>query len=207
VHSSSLYYQEQAADFASFAGAQPADPDDPEDILEKSSSGFDHAHGEDDDFKNHLYTREKITLKTNAVLKAVSELKESKTPDFKPAGIDWFGETERAMLWKFILKDVEKCSVLGACRSALPLDTILGREEVEEAADLAVVENFQDAAKENERGVSYDSSLPWKKVIAVTTVVAISAYSIYKGEISSRIGNWIPQQVKNAYARLTMEYK
>lgn len=199
VHSSSsLYYQEQA-DYAFLCGAQPENSTD---IPESSSSGLDsnNALGEDDEF-HYLCTWEQMMLKTNAALKAVSELKENKTLDYKPAGADWIGERIRAQYWRDFWKEADNnnCSVLGLCRSDLPLETLLGREEVEEAVDPAAGENLQEAALNDESGFQY-SKLPWKKVVAFTTVAGMVAYSVYKGEIPSQIVNWIPQQVKTACA-------
>jgi hypothetical protein len=164
----SLYYQKAQSD------------------LEKPSSGLEHALGEDDGF-DLLQDREQVTLLTNAVLKPISEVQENKSPDFKAAGVEWFGEKEKALYWKSVLKEAEDCFSSGFCGSALTLvDTILGREEVEQAADLA------GGAGESHPDPDVHFSVSWKKV-ALCGLTIFAGYSVYRGEMP------IPAQVRNLY--------
>jgi hypothetical protein len=99
----SIYFQEKvAADHNSLLSEYySADEENPE----KSQSGLDYdALGEDGDLKN-LQTREEIVaLKTNHILKDLNGEKENNTPGFRAGGIDWFGETKRALLlWNIML--------------------------------------------------------------------------------------------------------
>jgi hypothetical protein len=159
--------------------------------LGKPSSGLEHALGEDDgfDFRQH---REQVTLLTNAVLKVISEVKENKSPDFKAAGVEWFGEKEKALYLKSVLKEAEECFSSGVCGSALTLvDTILGREEVEQTADLAGGESHPDPDPVPDVQGN-NLSVSWKKV-AFCGLTIYAGYSVYRGEMP------LPAQVRNLY--------
>lgn len=160
---------------------------------EKASFWLELAIGEDDGFDD-LGFREQVTLLANPALKAISELTENKTPDFKPCGVAWFGEKEQALHWKYVQKGVDNCSLFGVCGSALTLvDTILGREEVEQAADPAgEILSDSDSDLDTEKAWYDNLSVSWKQV-TICGLTIYAGYSMYMGEMP------LPSQVRNVF--------